>query len=94
MRGWSELETAFQDLLNQEGHGEEWYDGVTTAQDVLIRWRIHWTTSCPAVIHHGPGHQSRTPCDVKGPHTEHHVFLWGGTHEGDYEWTGDGKYFA
>lgn len=29
------------------------------------------TSECKAVIHHGPGHQSRTHCRVKGPHEVH-----------------------
>ena len=26
---------------------------------------------CKAVIHHGPGHQSRSECDKLGPHKQH-----------------------
>lgn len=29
------------------------------------------TSECKAVIHHGPGHQSRTHCHVKGEHDVH-----------------------
>jgi hypothetical protein len=43
---------------------------------------------CTAVIHHGPGHQSKTTCEHKGPHTEHGAWL-GGEHTGYYEWTSD-----
>lgn len=33
-------------------------------------WAI-CTSECKVVIHHGPGHQSRTHCHVKGEHEVH-----------------------
>jgi len=27
---------------------------------------------CTAILHHGPGHQSQTKCDVVGKHDVHH----------------------
>lgn len=35
--------------------------------------------SCPAEIHHGPGHQSCTPCRVKGEHEIHEAVYGGST---------------
>lgn len=29
------------------------------------------TSECKAIIHHGPGHQSRTHCEAKGQHEIH-----------------------
>lgn len=34
---------------------------------------------CDTAIMHGPGHQSISPCEVEGPHTEHSCY--------GYEWT-------
>lgn len=34
-------------------------------------------TQCSAVIYHGPGHQSKTPCDQKGAHEQHHAHPMG-----------------
>lgn len=39
--------------------------------------------SCTAIIWHGPGHQSKGPCDVKGKHRQHH---FSGPRE-EYYWT-------
>lgn len=41
---------------------------------------------CDAQLFHGPGHQSRTTCTVKGPHTIHHVVY--GEFEQDATWKG------
>jgi hypothetical protein len=43
---------------------------------------------CDAVIYHGPGHQSRTRCRVKGPHTVHEA-VYGDSQFA--QWT-DGQY--
>jgi hypothetical protein len=45
---------------------------------------------CTATLYHGPGHQSKTPCRVRGPHTVHEA-VYG---EGQLlaQWT-DGSYF-
>lgn len=44
--------------------------------------------SCPAVLYHGPGHQSRARCEVQGLHTEHVAHYDGGQRA---EWR-DGQY--
>lgn len=41
---------------------------------------------CDAVIWHGPGHQSRTHCDVTGEHTVHHAIY--GEFRQEATWTG------
>lgn len=46
---------------------------------------------CTAVMWHGPGHQSKTRCELHGEHTEHSVRLFG-THVGIFEWEGDEGY--
>lgn len=43
---------------------------------------------CQAKLHHGPGHQSTTECEVRGPHTMHVVHYNGGQRA---TWT-DGHY--
>jgi hypothetical protein len=41
-------------------------------------------SDCPAMIAHGPGHQSASHCELKGPHEQHQyegprtVFRWHG----------------
>lgn len=47
--------------------------------------------SCTAKLHHGPGHQSSTKCDVVGPHDEHHCRF--GRHNEDAYWK-SGVYIA
>lgn len=42
---------------------------------------------CPAVIHHGPGHQSKTHCYLKGPHDVHETRY--GSHDELARWRGD-----
>ena len=41
---------------------------------------------CTVVINHGPGHQSRTACQERGPHTVHRAVY--GSHRQEAEWTG------
>ena len=41
---------------------------------------------CNAVIYHGPGHQSKTFCECKGPHKKHKCTV--GRYEEYIEWTG------
>jgi hypothetical protein len=59
---------------------------------VLARYR-EWKIPCPAIIAHGPGHQSRTECEIRGRHEIHQATLFG-THTGIYEWEGDDVYYA
>lgn len=40
---------------------------------------------CTAVVHHGPGHQSTTLCQLKGPHDVH--LVWPPSN-GCWEWRG------
>jgi hypothetical protein len=44
-------------------------------------------TPCDAVLWHGPGHQSRTKCRIKGPHTIHRAVYGSGRQQA--EWCGD-----
>ena len=44
-------------------------------------------TKCRAVIWHGPGHQSKTRCQVQGPHTVHRAIY--GRFDDEAEWEGD-----
>lgn len=44
---------------------------------------------CDALFWHGPGHQSRTRCDVEGDHEIHHCVY--GSYEQEAEWR-DGDY--
>jgi hypothetical protein len=41
---------------------------------------------CEAVLHHGPGHQSRARCRLKGPHDVHETVYDGSTVA---EWRGE-----
>lgn len=41
-------------------------------------------SECAALIFHGPGHQSKTHCQLQGPHPEHYAEL----SDGDISWTG------
>lgn len=45
------------------------------------------TPPCTAKIHHGPGHQSITSCDRRGPHKVHHAFY--GRYDQEAFWVGD-----
>lgn len=42
---------------------------------------------CPAVIYHGPGHQSHTHCEVRGEHSVHEARY--GSYDQLARWTGD-----
>jgi hypothetical protein len=44
---------------------------------------------CLAALHHGPGHQSKTYCQVKGRHVVHRATY--GSHEQTMEWREKGK---
>jgi len=44
---------------------------------------------CCALLYHGPGHQSRTYCSVKGKHTIHSCVY--GSYGQYAEWTGKDK---
>lgn len=48
-------------------------------------WCGHVTckSKCPALVLHGPGHQSKTHCQLSDPHTHHYAEL----SEGDVSWT-------
>jgi hypothetical protein len=64
--------------------------------------RLHYPEGCPqckqeaerksrgeciAKLGHGPGHQGKTYCDVKGPHKIHHCVF--GSYREDATWTGN-----
>lgn len=63
-------------------------DDGTTDWPAFAQQMLDLNKPCEAVIYHGPGHQSRTKCERKGPHTDHYAVLYG-EHEGDYGWTSD-----
>jgi hypothetical protein len=42
---------------------------------------------CNAMIFHGPGHQSKTKCRLRGPHNVHETYY--GRHEQFARWRGD-----
>lgn len=46
-------------------------------------FKMHEKGTCPAVIFHGPGHQSHTHCHVKGRHVVHYADYG----EGLAQWT-------
>jgi hypothetical protein len=46
---------------------------------------------CPAIVCHGPGHQSRTHCQAIGPHTVHHATF--GEFDDYLGWTGNIVFF-
>lgn len=43
---------------------------------------------CSALIFHGPGHQSKSHCDISGPHILHHA---SGPHD-EYQWYGENAF--
>jgi len=45
---------------------------------------------CTALIFHGPGHQSRTKCMLRGPHTIHKAYY--GRYEQLAQWEGDSAF--
>jgi hypothetical protein len=45
------------------------------------------TRRCTAIIWHGPGHQSKTTCEVRGPHEVHYAIY--GEMRQEAEWRGD-----
>jgi len=45
---------------------------------------------CPAIIYHGPGHQSKTHCQKRGPHTIHEARY--GEYDQLARWRGDEIY--
>ncbi len=45
--------------------------------------------TCSATLYHGPGHQSRTKCQLEGKHTTHFAIY--GSHEKEAEWRGKEK---
>lgn len=51
------------------------------------QWSDWQKVECSAVVHHGPGHQSKTHCQRKGPHTEHYAMY--GSYNDEIEWEGD-----
>ncbi len=52
------------------------------------KWLVGWkATECQAVIHHGPGHQSSTKCQVSGPHQVHEARY--GSFDQLARWEGD-----
>ena len=42
---------------------------------------------CNALIHHGPGHQSHTYCDIVGLHKKHHALIYS-NYEQEAFWNG------
>lgn len=64
-----------RDLFAQEGEG---------VRRLVVELDV---PPCPAVIHHGPGHQSSTRCQVDGPHTIHEASY--GADRELARWTGD-----
>lgn len=50
------------------------------------------TFDCPAVVHHGPGHQSATRCEWKTPHRLEGEHGARNPMEPGFEWTGEEGY--
>lgn len=63
----------------------ERYKDDDPAAEILIAILMRSDESCSAFIWNGPGHQSKAPCEVKGPHQTHRAIV------GDrvLEWEGD-----
>lgn len=47
------------------------------------------TRNCVAQIHHGPGHQAITRCQVEGAHDIHKCKIDNGSIVGELWWRGD-----
>ena len=59
------------------------------ARLVLAERKRKASGKCMAVLHHGPGHQSRSYCSVEGPHAKHRVIY--GSYEQEATWRGWSK---
>jgi hypothetical protein len=49
-------------------------------RNVCEAWLMAYAASlvpCEAVIWHGPGHQSKTTCALRGPHRDHYAHIKG-----------------
>lgn len=76
----------------KKSHGYEhgWYTPGQFNKDVQGCWRCHEEAErlkagkCLAILGHGPGHQSKTYCEVIGPHEVHECSYSGG----DARWKG------
>ena len=44
-----------------------------------LRAKAEQERKCDAVLWHGPGHQSKAPCRLRGPHQVHEAETRGGT---------------
>jgi hypothetical protein len=64
----------------------------TTDWPAFAQQMLDLNKPCEVKIYHGPGHQSRSKCEAKGPHEWHYATLFG-EHTGQYEWKG-GDVFA
>ena len=69
--------------------GEGIEDGVVRIETILRENFTQKTDGpeCKALIFHGPGHQSRTRCRLKGPHTIHQASY--GSSDQLAHWEGD-----
>ncbi len=76
----------------QEAIGHTIARGKTPVEaiDNAIRFRasplVKPPQKCTAILHHGPGHQSRTCCQLTEPHTVHSAIY--GRDEQEATWTG------
>jgi hypothetical protein len=72
------------DAVRADIHAFGWLSAEETT--VLFRKALaEDVTSCKAMLWHGPGHQSNTPCQIKGPHIIHEA-----VYNGQYTtWRGD-----
>lgn len=65
---------AFEDHVDERMLGRA--EGLREAAEIVQAVMLIWTKRCTAVLWHGPGHQSKTLCQVRGPH-EVHVAVYG-----------------
>jgi hypothetical protein len=80
-------------LTHTDSGYENTLDAAQFIQDLYDSgWEVVGRKMCTVQIWHGPGHQSRTTCEARGPHNEHYANLYG-EHMGIYEWEG-GDVFA
>ena len=74
-------ENALHDLLDKARDARMFYASTWRPADGSDRYfedRLPETpTKCPARLHHGPGHQSKTKCEHTLPHDVHYAHVLG-----------------
>lgn len=84
LRGQVEISTA------AGGMADKWRDDLARLRPLLERLlarleRRDLGEPCTAVLRHGPGHQSRTTCNVRGTHLVHRCVF--GRYDQEASWT-------